>query len=108
MRFNVLPSLLIGGLAAVGIIYFMWTDPYRMQAESFVRENHEVRAEVGMVADVSLRRLFTYQGSEVEAPYREYSFSVKGVRGRARVIVRAHPTSIEKKYDFDIRSIERP
>ena len=106
MRVNSIFSLIISGLAVIVIIYFMQTDPYRAQAERYVRGSPRVQSQVGAVADVSLRRLRTYQGSDLESPYREYQFSVAGSRGRAQVIVRAYPTSVKEKYEFNIQSIE--
>lgn len=107
MKLNWKWSLIIGVLAAVLVVYSFQSDPYRSEAEAFLRANENVQNSIGAVSDVSLRRIMVYNGSETESAYREYEFSVSGQQGRARIVVRTHAAGDKKMREFFIDSIKK-
>jgi hypothetical protein len=99
-------SLFLGIIAAAVIIYLMKTDPYRDQAEAFLRANETLQHRIGTVSKINLRRILVYDGSAAEKAYREYEFSVLGQRGRALVLVRSYAASDAGTQEFFLHKVE--
>ncbi len=77
-------------LASLMLRLWHATDHEATKSRAFISTNKEVKAAVGNIVGIDIKKKFIYQGTTSEPGYVEFTYYVRGSGGNIRILVRGY------------------